>query len=207
MTTTHVLLQKTGYRALFNGKAFANKHADIVIRAGGLLEACHDVDMTREVMKFGQMEFWDENVGFIAAANHLFRRRANVATKLARSAGLTRAGSMDDHMQQVFDLYLSSNGDKTINIDYTARLSLSRRWASIKSGQNVSSLLYSRNICINLALSNMERTVRQKVISKRLAKILELEESPTDAKVMAKLRAMGEVTDADDDNQFRSAAF
>ncbi len=188
--TTHVLLQKTGYRALFNGKAFANKHADIAIQAGGLIEACHDVDMTRELMKFGKMGFWDENIGYIAAINHLLRRRTNTATKLARSAGLTRAGSMHDHMQQVFDLYLSSSGDKSINIDSASRLSLWKQWEGIKSSQYLYPLLTSRNTCVNLAISNMEQTLSQKVISRRLAKVLELEESPTDKKVMDKLRMM-----------------
>ena len=187
MTTTPVMLQKTGYRAIFNGKAFAHKTADISMQAGGLIEACHDVDLTRELTTFGKMEYWDENIGFIAAVNHLLRRRTNTATKLARSAGLTRAGSMDDHMQQVFDLYIATSGDKSINIDYTSRLGLSRQWSSIKAGQDVRSLLTSRSVCVSLAISNMERTLKRKVISKRLAKVLGLSESPTDAKVMAKL--------------------
>lgn len=192
-----VFLQKTGLRNFMGGAFAKHKTLDINCKSLGFVEACYDYDLARELTKLAKRNFWDESVGFVAAVNHLMLRRAKIGTSLHRIAGLEtgRHGghtTLNDHMQQTFDRFVSNDGEKTVNVAYKTRKLLSDRWSSILSGQAVAALMDARNeiagMCVKDSLS---RFIGSVPISKKLATTLQMEVSPTDAKVMERLSKMG----------------
>lgn len=192
MVKTPVTLKKTGMATAFGGVFSKNKKTDINIQYSGLVEACYDKDLARELLEIGNKHYWGESIGFITGVNHVLRRKVGIGTKTARMAGLTRHGSMDDHMQQLYDLYVPEGSDKEVNIRYGNRTMLVTKWTSIKSAQAVGMLLKARYDVVSMCVRDcLKRDVQKHLISPRLARTLELKPSPSDEEVLKRLTAQG----------------
>lgn len=190
---TIVRLQKTGMRNFMFGVFSDHKKIDVGITFSGFIEACYNEDMGKELMKIALRGYWDEGLGFTIAVNHLLAYRAHVGTRMRRLARLDR-GSLSDQLQQVKDLYITQGSEKEVNIDYGTRTRLNRHWTAIHNAQSVRSLLAAREEVARLVVNeSLPRDLKKAktVVSKKLAKTLALTSSPTDDKVMDRLRRMG----------------
>ena len=190
-----VKLRKTGFRNFMGGVFAEHKTKTFTCQSGGFVEACYDREMARELLKIAEPNYWDENVGFVIAVNHLLLRKVGIGTKLQWLAGIDRQNtdkSMNSHMQQVFDRFIPDSGAKQVNIAYSKRDNLKNTWTAIKNAQGVSALLAARNEIASLTVSDpLARDISEKIISRRLYKTLKSAESPTEAEVLKRLRRMG----------------
>ena len=186
-----VTLKKSGFQNFMGGVFSTNKTMRIGVNAGGVVEACYDREMSTELMKMAVITYWDDSVGFICGVNHLLLRKVGIGTKLQNLAGLQSA-NMVDQMQQVYDRFVPTAADKSINVSSSVRIKIMDNWTRIKSSQSILWLLAARTeLVAMLVKDSLARDIQQHLISKRLAETLQKMESPTDNEVMKRLKKMG----------------
>ena len=168
----------------------SRKTVTIRYQIAGVIEACYDFDLARELMAIATKWYWDENVGFVVAVNHLLCRKVHIGTKLWRLVGI-QTGNMDHQMHQIYQRFVPDSADKKINVSYDIRRFLVNNWTSIRSAQAVSQMLEARELIASTMVRDcLPRDLATAVISRRLYKTLQLSQSPTDAKVMKKMANM-----------------
>ena len=191
-----VKLRKTGTRALMNGRLFPwgrfSRHQTmgIDINENGLLESCYDLELSKELMVIAERMQIHDSIGFTCGVNYLLMRKVGIGTKLNRAVGLARAGSLSEHMQQMYDRYIPADLELSINIAYKERTRLVNEWTWIMASQTPSNLLQARREVNRYAQDALAQSIGKLVISKRLAKTLDLRESKTDQEVMRRLKLM-----------------
>ena len=195
-----VRLRKTGIRAFMNGRVFwrgpLSRHATtkIDVYIGGLLEACYDLELAKELSVIvSERIFTDEAISFICGVNHLLLRKVGLPTRLYSVAGISRRGGLADHMQQLFDRHIPMTTELFVNISGRERNKLINNWTWIHASQNVSSLVKGRSKIVSDTHTSLQRVIEKTVISKRLARTLNMEESKTDNEVMRRLNLMAPI--------------
>ena len=169
----------------------SRKTVTIRYKIAGVIEACYDFDLARELMAIATKWFWDENVGFVVSVNHLLCRKVQIGTKLWRLVGI-QTGNMDHQMHQVYQRFVPTASAKPVNLSSDIRSFLMNNWTSIRSAQAVSQMLEARELIASTMVRDcLPRDLATAVISRRLYKTLQLSQSPTDAKVMKKIGKMG----------------
>lgn len=180
----------------------------------GIIEACYHELLAMEFIDFTSKLFAEENAQFVCAANYLFLRRANKASRLLSVLEMDGAdannriqassgfASLPDQMQEVFDTFIATGSKLEINISSGMRKELTRRWTSIKCGQDVFSLIAARNATAQFLKMNFGQNtqyIKGASITKKLNDTLCLTLSKTDTAVLssaANQAALGQETRA-----------
>ena len=149
----------------------------------GLIEICYDKNKAVGIVKIAEDEFYSENITFLCAAQHLFLRKAGMASNLTQIAGLTDGG-LDAQMQQVFDTYIKTGSLREVNLSFGVRKGITGQWTTIKSRQAVGQLLSARNEIAQIAQRALEQSLNGKYVSKEVFTTFNEGKTPTDDKVM-----------------------
>ncbi len=157
--------------------------AKIMVYTMGVIEICYDQNKVKGLMKIAADNYFDENLIFVCAINHLLLRKAGMASNLTEMGGLTDGG-IDAQMQQVFDTYISTNGSRQVNLQWNTRQEIIAQWTTIKSRQAIGQLLTARLQIAQLAGSNLHNYLNEKYVSKAVVNNIGEKASPTDEKVM-----------------------
>lgn len=180
----------------------------------GIIEACYDDTMAVEFVDFSSKIYAQENALFVCAVNYLLLRRANRASRLLsllemdsddavdREQASSGFASLPDQMQEVFDNFIQAGSKLEINISSSMRKNLTRRWTSIKCGQDVFALIEARKSIASFLRTNFGQNtqyIKDSAITKTLNDTLCLNESKTDMAVLSRAAyesVVGQVTRA-----------
>ncbi len=183
MTTVH-------YQNKMQKKLGMKSTVNIALQKSGLIEACYDAELGAELLAIGKKHFFGENIAFTCGVNHLLLKKAGMASKLAKLAGLDD-GNMPAQMEQLFATYVQPTwGDNVVNVSHNTKTYLKGTWTTIKARQAVRELLTARAEIVQIATSSgLNEHIDSHVVSKRLYKTLKSNESPTDKEVIKRLDA------------------
>ncbi len=183
MTTVH-------YQNKVQKKLGMKSTTNISLQKSGLIEACYDAELGAELLAIGKKHFFGENIAFICGVNHLLLKKAGMASKLAKLAGLDD-GNMPAQMEQLFATYVQPTwGDNVVNVSHNTKVRLKGTWTTIKARQAVREMLTARAEIVQIATSSgLNEHLDAHTISKRLYKTLKTDSSPTDKEVTKRLDA------------------
>ena len=155
----------------------------LIVGKPGLIEVCYDKNKAAGIVKIAEEEYYGENITFLCAVQHLFLRKAGMASNLTELAGL-KGGGLDAQMQQVFDIYIETGAIREVNLSHSQRQGIITQWTTIKSRQAVGQLLTARNEIAQIAQRALGQSLNGKHVSKAVFTTFNEGKTPTDDKVM-----------------------